>query len=335
MHEALLYEHLDHQRVRCNLCGHRCVIPANKQGVCQVRENQHGTLYTLVYGKQISSHIDPIEKKPLYHFLPGSRSYSIATPGCNFQCQWCQNWQIAHLPRFKDINSIDHTPPEKIVRSASSSKCESIAYTYTEPTIFFEYAYDTAILAHQNGIANVFVTNGYMTTEMLNLIHPVLDAANVDLKAFRKTTYHKSIGAGLQQVLDSMKTMKALGIWLEVTTLVIPGLNDDPAELKDIADFIAAELGEDTPWHISRYFPQYQFTNTPATPRQTLKKAEAIGKSAGLQYVYLGNIHGESNTHCQNCSQILVGRIGYQIQKNNIHDNKCKNCQAEIPGIWE
>ena len=224
MKEAALYEKITKDRVRCNLCAHHCVIADGKLGACHVRKNINGTLYTLVYGRTISQHVDPIEKKPLYHFYPGTSSYSIATPGCNFRCRWCQNWDIAQMPREQGLISGAEASPEQIVAGALASGCQSIAYTYTEPTIFFEYAYDTARLAHEAGIANVYVTNGYMTSDMLEAFHPYLDAANVDLKAFREKTYHRYVGAGLKPVLESMKVMKRLGIWLEVTTLVIPGL---------------------------------------------------------------------------------------------------------------
>ncbi|MBU1661415.1 MAG: AmmeMemoRadiSam system radical SAM enzyme, partial [Chloroflexi bacterium] len=298
MKEAMLYDKLDGDRVRCNLCAHRCVIAEGKLGVCKVRQNVEGTLYTLVYGRTISQHVDPIEKKPLYHFYPGSSSYSIATPGCNFRCQWCQNWEISQMPREQDLIAGRDATPKQIVADALDSGCRSIAYTYTEPTIFFEYAYDTARLAHAAGIANVYVTNGYMSTEMLETFHPHLDAANVDLKAFRDETYRRYVGAGLQAVLDSLISMKRLGIWVEVTTLVIPGINDDPCELREAAQFVAQELGTETPWHISRFFPHYKMGDIPPTPVETMRRAYEIGWEEGLRYVYLGNVGGESNTVC-------------------------------------
>ena len=330
----MLYEKLDDQKVRCNLCGHHCVIPVGKLGVCGVRQNVDGTLQTLVYGSAISKNTDPIEKKPLYHFYPGTGSFSVATVGCNFQCKWCQNWQIAHMPRHQGLIKVKDTLPEELVATAQNANCKSIAYTYTEPTIFFEYAYDTAKLAHEVGIANVYVTNGYMTTEMLEVFHPYLDAANVDLKAFRKKTYHKFVGAGVQPVLDSLKKMKELGIWVEVTTLVIPEINDDPAELLDTAVFIARELGVDTPWHLSRFFPHYQMPNVPATSISTLRQAQEIGQEAGLRYVYMGNVQEDSNTQCHACDELLIQRKGYYIAVNKIQDGKCSNCGVEIAGVW-
>lgn len=333
MKEAILYEKLPKSRVRCHLCAHRCVIAEGKPGVCRVRENVRGTLYTLVYDRIISQHVDPVEKKPLYHFYPGSRAYSIATPGCNFHCRWCQNADIAHMPREKGLIVGYEATPEQIVADARATDSRSIAYTYTEPTVFFEYAYDTARLARAAGIANVYVTNGYMTPEMLETFHPYLDAANVDLKAFRNKTYNRYVGAGLEPVLDTMKAMKRLGIWLEVTTLVIPGLNDDPAELRDAAQFVALELGPETPWHISRFFPTYRMTDRPPTPIGTLRRAQEIGLAEGLHYVYLGNVAGESNTSCHQCGRLLIRRSGYWIAENHVRDGRCPTCKSPVAGV--
>ena len=336
MIEALLYEKLPHERVRCHLCAHQCVISEGRLGVCKVRENIEGTLYSLVYGSTISQHADPVEKKPLYHFFPGSTAYSIATPGCNFRCPWCQNWQISQMPRERDLITGREAAPEQIVACALESGSRSIAYTYTEPTIFFEYAYETARLAHLAGLANIFVTNGYMTQEMLELFHPFLDAANVDLKAFRKETYHRYVGAGLLPILDNLKLMKQLGIWLEVTTLVIPDLNDDPAELRDAARFIALELGTDTPWHISRFFPAYKMVGVPPTPIAKLQQAQWIGIEEGLHYVYVGNIPDDrdQNTFCPECGGLLIWRKGYWIAENKIQEGRCPNCGTPIAGVW-
>ena len=333
MKEAMLYQKLSKDRVRCHLCAHGCVIEESRLGVCRVRQNVNGTLYTLVYGRTISQNVDPVEKKPLYHFYPGSRAYSIATPGCNFRCPWCQNADIAHMPRERGLIAGNKATPEQIVADARATDSRSIAYTYTEPTVFFEYAYDTARLAHAAGIANIFVTNGYMTEEMLETFHPYLDAANVDVKAFRKETYHRYVGAGLQPVLDNMGTMKRLGVWLEVTTLVIPGLNDDPAELRDVAQFISRELGPETPWHISRFFPTYKMADRPPTPVETLRRARQIGLEEGLRYVYLGNVAGESNTTCHQCGQMLIRRHGYAIAENHVSDGCCPTCGASVGGV--
>jgi pyruvate formate lyase activating enzyme len=298
-----------------------------------VRQNLKGTLYTLVYGRTISQQVDPVEKKPLYHFYPGSRSYSIATPGCNFRCQWCQNWNIAHMPRERGSIAGYEASPAHIVADARATNSRSIAYTYTEPTVFFEHTYDTARLAHAAGIANIYVTNGYMTTEMLETLHPYLDAANVDLKAFRQKTYNRYSGAGLGPVLDNLKVMKQLGVWLEVTTLVIPSLNDDPAELRDMARFVSQELGSETPWHLSRFFPTYKMTERPPTPVETLQRAQQIGLEEGLRYVYLGNVAEESNTACHGCGQTLIRRQGYWIGENQIQNGRCPVCQALVAGV--
>ncbi len=333
MREAQLYERLDENRARCHLCAHRCLIADGKRGICQVRENQGGTLYTLVYGRLIAQHIDPVEKKPLYHFYPGSTSYSIATAGCNFRCQWCQNWEISQMPREYHTIMGETVSPEQVVAAARRAGSRSISYTYTEPTVFFEYAYDVSRLAREAGIANVFVTNGYMTGEMLDAYHPYLDAANVDLKAFRDETYRHYIGARLQPVLDSLKKMQQLGVWVEITTLVIPEVNDDPAELRDIARFIATELGPEVPWHISRYFPAYQMTNRP-TPLSTLEQAREIGREAGLHYVYVGNVPGEENTHCHACGALLIRRSGFWVLENHVRsDGTCPRCGTAVAGI--
>ncbi|HLE28768.1 MAG TPA: AmmeMemoRadiSam system radical SAM enzyme [Anaerolineales bacterium] len=333
MKEAALYEKLADNRVRCHLCAHRCVITDGKKGVCQVRENRGGTLYTLVYGRTISQNVDPVEKKPLYHFYPGSSAYSIATPGCNFHCPWCQNWEISQMPREQHLIAGREATPEQIVADAVRTGSRSLAYTYTEPTIFFEYAYDTARLAQAAGLANIFVTNGYMTGEMLETFHPYLDAANVDLKAFREKTYHRCVGAGLRPILDNMKTMKRLDIWLEVTTLIVPGINDDPAELRDAARFVAQELGVDTPWHISRFFPGYTMTDRPPTPIATLQQAREVGLAEGLHYVYLGNVADESNTLCHRCGRLLIRRRGYWIAENDVRDGRCFACGALVAGV--
>jgi pyruvate formate lyase activating enzyme len=340
----MLYEQERDGRVLCFLCAHKCIIRADGRGTCQVRENREGTLYSLVYGDVIAEHADPIEKKPLFHFAPGSLAYSIATPGCNFRCAWCQNYDISQMPREQQVAlgivaNRPETPPEAVVKAAEMRRCSSIAYTYTEPTIFFEYTYDIARLAHDYGLANVYVTNGYMTREMLDVMHPHLDAANVDLKAFRDDTYRRHIGARLQPVLDSLKLMKGLGIWVEVTTLLIPELNDSDDELRDAARFIAEELGQETPWHLSRFFPTYKMTQTPPTPESTLRRALDIGKQAGLHYVYAGNSQQNMDTHCHVCGSLLIRREGYRVVKNVIAvseagaSNICTECGTPVAGI--
>jgi len=292
----MLYEKGEGGKVHCYLCAHNCKIASGQFGFCGVRQNTQGTLNTLIYAEVVAANIDPIEKKPLYHFLPGSVSFSIAAIGCNFRCGFCQNWQISQASRRsqKDKSRQGHElMPEEIVREAKDRRCESISYTYTEPTVFFEYAYDTAKIAKEAGLKNIFVTNGYMSKEALETINPYLDAANIDLKSFREEFYIKNCKARLQPVLDSIKLAKELGIWIEITTLIIPGQNDSESELSDIAGFIAG-IGKDIPWHISRFHPDYQFLDQKPTPIETLKKAEDLGKKAGLRYVYLGNVRNAS-----------------------------------------
>ncbi|MFH1519383.1 MAG: AmmeMemoRadiSam system radical SAM enzyme [Candidatus Omnitrophota bacterium] len=291
--EAMFYEKFKKDIVRCYLCAHHCKIAPDKLGFCGVRQNIGGNLNSLVYAKAIAANVDPIEKKPLYHFLPGSRSFSIATPGCNFRCGFCQNWQISQKPRSYDFQEGSELMPAAVVEKAEENHCQSISYTYSEPTIFFEYAYDTAKLAKQAGLKNVFVTNGYMSKEALVAINPYLDAANIDLKSFQEKFYLKHCQGHLKPVLDSIKLAKSLGIWIEISTLIIPGENDSSSELADIAQFIA-NVGEDIPWHISRFHPDYQFINHKLTPIETLKKAETLGREAGLSFVYLGNIRDVS-----------------------------------------
>jgi pyruvate formate lyase activating enzyme len=334
MKEAMLYDRLEGDRVVCRLCAHRCTIAPGKRGVCRVRENQGGVLYTLVYGPIIARHVDPIEKKALYDFHPGSRAYSIAAPGCNFMCRWCQNAEISQMPRERNIIAGEEVSPEEIVAAAGQSGCRSIAYTYTEPTIFFEYAYDTARLAHDAGLANVLVTNGYMTEEMLEAFDPYLDAANVDLKGFRDQVYRRYIGARLQPVLDSMVKMAELGVWVEVTTLVVPDVNDDSAQLRDAARFVAQELGVDTPWHVSRFWPSYEMTDVDPTSVAKLREAVAIGREEGLRYIYTGNVPGESSTLCHNCERLLIRRNGYAILENHVQPGgRCPDCEAPVAGI--
>jgi len=336
MKEAMFYEKLEDSTVRCYLCPHECKINDSRRGICGVRENKDGVLYTLVYGKVVARAIDPIEKKPLFHFYPGSTAYSIATVGCNLRCRNCQNFDISQLPK-KGRNLIigEEISPAEIVAAAKDAGCKSIAYTYTEPTIFFEYAYDTARLAHEEGICNVFVSNGYITDEALRVIAPYLDAANIDLKGFSEELYHKNCGAHLEPVLDALRLYKSLGIWLEVTTLVIPTLNDSKEDFRGIAEFIKG-LGVDIPWHISQFYPTYKLTNLPRTPVTTLREAREIGLEVGLRYVYEGNVPGEGNenTYCYTCGRMLIRRYGFQILGNSLSDTKCPHCGAVIDGIF-
>ena len=334
--EASLYERLANREVQCNLCNHRCVIINGKRGVCGVRENRNGILEALVYGRLIAQNVDPIEKKPLFHVFPGTLSYSIATVGCNFRCRFCQNADIAQLPADRNgMIAGDSCTPEDVVQKAMEAGCRSISYTYTEPTVFFEFAFDTARLAHEKGLLNIFVTNGYMTPEALHMIQPYLDAANVDLKAFNDDFYIKQCRAKRKHVMESLRQMKALGIFVEVTTLLIPGLNDDQKELEGLAAFIAKDLGPETPWHISRFHPTYRLTDRPSTPVESIHQARQIGLDAGLRYVYCGNIPGDEgeNTACYACKAALIERWGFRISKNVVQDGKCPECGAKIDGL--
>ena len=332
--EALLWDSLDDKRVHCHLCAHECRIPESKFGICGVRQNVDGILYTLVYGQVIAAHVDPIEKKPLYHFLPGSLSYSIATVGCNFRCGFCQNWQISQASRRDGAGASGATlMPEEIVEEARRNHCLSISYTYTEPTIFFEYAYDTAILAKKAGLANVFVTNGYMTRQALEMIRPYLDAANVDLKSFSEAYYKKNCMARLQPVLDTITSLKQLGIWFEVTTLIVPDENDSDEELSQIAGFLSG-VDKDIPWHVSRFHPDYRFLDHRATPIETLKRAREIGREKGLRYIYLGNVPEGANTYCYRCQALAVERRYMGMERCNLKNGHCPACDSEIKGIW-
>ncbi len=332
--EAMFWEKLDEKRVHCHLCAHECRIPESKFGICGVRQNVQGVLYTLVYAEVIAAGIDPIEKKPLYHFLPGSTTYSIATIGCNFKCGFCQNWQISQVSMKEgNIASRQRVMPAQIVAMAKQNGCLSISYTYTEPTIFFEYAYDAARLAKKAGLYNVFVTNGYMTRQVLETIQPYLDAANVDLKSFSDDSYKKTCKARLQPVLDTIAAMKEFGIWLEVTTLVVPDENDSDKELGQIAEFLA-RVDHNIPWHISRFHPDYEFQNHRATPIETLKRAKEIGQSAGLRYIYLDNVLEGTNTNCYQCHELIVDRRYMGLNKLHLENGRCPSCGAKIDGVW-
>jgi len=333
--DAMLYESLEDREVHCFLCSHHCRIKDGKTGFCRVRTNTAGTLKTLAYGKVVAAGSDPIEKKPLYHFLPGSLSFSVATMGCNFHCGFCQNWQISQIGE-EGLPELPGQPmsPAEIVERARKAGCSSIAYTYTEPTIFFEYAYDTARLARDADLKNIFVTNGFMTRQALETISPYLDACNVDLKSFSKEFYKSACRGRLQPVLDSISTMKELGIWVEVTTLIIPERNDDHEQLQQIAQFIAG-VSPDIPWHISRFHPDYQYGDTLSTPPETLRKAYSLGKEAGLQFVYIGNLPGEEyDTLCPACQYPLIHRGNLFASKSSMKDSRCPKCDNTVPGVF-
>lgn len=335
MKEAQFYEKKDEQKIRCYLCSHRCLISSGRVGVCGVRKNVDGVLYSLVYGKTIAENVDPIEKKPLFHFHPGSRSFSIATVGCNFRCLHCQNFSISQVTKGEGEIVGKSLSPEQIVKMAKNYQCKSIAYTYTEPTIFLEYALDTARLAHEQGIKNVFVTNGYITPEALQSAYTAIDGANIDLKSFDEKQHQKLCGAKLQPILESIQLYHELGVWVEVTTLVIPHHNDSEKELTKIAQFIVA-IDPCIPWHVTQFYPTYKLTNEPRTPIETLQRTRDIGKKAGLRYVYTGNIPGDEgeNTYCYRCGKLLIQRVGYLIQANHITDDSlCPSCGVRIDGV--
>ena len=333
MQEARLYEKLEKGKVKCFLCPQYCSISPGKRGICAVRENRDGTLYTLVYGKVVAEHVDPIEKKPLFHFFPGSRSYSISTVGCNFRCMHCQNYEISQYPKQNpDIPGKDMTP-EQVVREAEAAGCRSISYTYTEPTIFFEFAYDCARLAHERGIRNVFVSNGYTSPDAARLIAPYLDANNIDLKG-DDAFYKKIVGARLQPVLDTIRLMKELGVWVEVTTLIIPDYNDSDEFLTWTAEFLKS-VDPAIPWHVTQYYPTYELLDKPRTPVSSLRKAREIGLKVGLKYVYEGNVPGEGgeNTYCPSCGELLIRRLGFALTAIDMKDAKCPKFGTRIDGV--
>lgn len=336
MKEALFYKPETKGKVRCGLCNHRCLIEDGRRGICSVRENRGGKLYSLVYGKLVSENVDPIEKKPLFHFLPGSTSYSISTVGCNFRCLHCQNYRISQYPRLYEGEIVgEKRTPGDVVSGAELAGCRSISYTYVEPTIFYEFAYDCAVLARKRGIKNVFVSNGYMSPEATRHLAPVLDAINIDIKAFTKKFYKEVCKAHLAPVLDNVKLMHELGVWVEVTTLIIPGWNDSPDEFRDIARFIKG-VDPAIPWHVTAFYPTYKMVDRPPTPVASLRQAREIGLEEGLRFVYEGNVPGEGgeNTYCPACKTKLIRRYSFRIQENKLKDGACSECGEKIEGVW-
>ncbi|MFH1846039.1 MAG: AmmeMemoRadiSam system radical SAM enzyme [Candidatus Omnitrophota bacterium] len=333
--KAMLWEERDQNKVHCYLCSHQCIIAEGKFGFCGVRQNQKGELFTHVYAKVIAKHVDPIEKKPFYHFLPGSTAYSIATIGCNFRCSFCQNWTISQVSSENRDAQGYELKPEEVVSEAHKSGCQSISFTYTEPTVFFEYAYDTAKIAKEKGLYTNFVTNGYMTKQALDKIRPYLAAANIDLKFFRDESYQKICKARLEPVLNSIREMKKQGIWLEVTTLIVPGENDSDKELNDIALFLA-DVDKNIPWHISRFHPDYKYMESYPTPLETMDRAMEIGRKNGLKYVYPGNVSADVHTSCPMCGEILIKRSGFgaEVIRDFFSQGKCVACGEEIEGVW-
>ncbi len=366
--EALFWNNDGDNNVNCNLCAHGCRIAPGRCGRCAVRVNKDGILYSRVYGRVVAQNIDPVEKKPLYHFLPGSETFSIATIGCNFKCSFCQNHEISQAAEFienigtnddndintdnahkvhtvsnvhKDIDSNDDIygntciPPNAIVDAALRYKCKSVSFTYTEPTVFFEYALDVAKAAKAAGLRTVFVSNGFMTTECLRAVAPYLDACNIDLKSFRDEFYRDKCGARLTPVLESLKAIREAGIWLEVTTLVIGGLNDSDEELTGIARYIVNDLGADTPWHVSGFYPRYRMLSVPPTGAASIERAREIGVGAGLRYVYGGNVNVYRDTRCPGCGGVLISRRGYETRVAGlVAGGVCGACGQKIRGIF-
>ena len=315
----------------CLLCQHYCKIKEGKTGICGVNKNVGDKIECLVYGYPAAMNIDPIEKKPLYHFLPASKSFSIGTVGCNFKCPFCQNWDIS---QEKEINKSDYYSAELLALLASRKECESMAYTYNEPTIFYPFAKDVALEAKKLGIKNVYVSNGFESTEVINDMKGIIDAVNIDLKSFNASYYKKSLKGDLNKILENLKLFRKNDIWVEVTTLIVPTQNDSDKELKQIATFIAQELGVNTPWHISAFHPDYKLMNLPSTSFEILKKAYDLGKEAGLNYVYIGNIGFENPTKCSGCGEILIEREYFNVLENNLVDGCCPKCKKELEGIF-
>lgn len=332
--EARHYKKLDEGGIECGLCPRHCRITDLERGYCGVRENRNDVYYTLVYGRPCSLNIDPIEKKPLYHFHPGTKAFSLATAGCNVNCKFCQNWEISQA-RPEQIESRDLSP-KQIVEVCRERQVSTIAYTYTEPVIFFEYMYDIAERGHEQGIKSVMITGGYIDKEPLAEICTQMDAIKVDLKSFREDYYSKIVNGELQPVLDGLVQIKKTGVWLEIVYLVVPTLNDSDEEFTDLARWIKNNLGVDTPIHFSRFHPQYLLRHLPITPQKTLERAHDICKSEGLQFVYLGNVpgHPAESTYCPGCESVLIERRGYRIVKNAITGGKCSQCKRAIPGVF-
>ncbi|NJB67487.1 pyruvate formate lyase activating enzyme [Desulfobaculum xiamenense] len=335
MREALLWKAVSGQRVQCRLCSHFCIIDDGARGTCGVRENRGGSLFTLA-DRIAALHIDPVEKKPLFHFLPGTETLSFAAMGCNFSCSWCQNYSLSQPPRTGQSPEGQPAEPQDLVDAALRNGCASISYTYSEPTVFFEIMLDTAKRATQRGLYNIMVSNGFQSPQCLDELAPYINAANIDLKSFSEATYRDHCKARLAPVLDNLRHMMQLGWWVEITTLVIPALNDSDTELTDIASFIAKELGPDVPWHISRFHPDFTMHDRAPTPVTTLERAAAIGRAAGLHYVYTGNVPGHSgeNTVCPSCGATAIARRGFTLLSDPPHDT-CPECGAHIPGVFE
>ncbi|MGC8651043.1 MAG: AmmeMemoRadiSam system radical SAM enzyme [Minisyncoccia bacterium] len=337
MPEIKLYKKLKEEKIQCLACNNYCIISEGKSGLCGVRQNDKGKLKLLVDNRVAALNLDPIEKKPLFHFLPGSLAFSLGTLGCNFGCEFCQNWDISQAPKNQSVSFWgEEWFPERIIDYCQENNIPVIAYTYNEPTVWIEYALAIMKLAKKAKIKNVWVSNGYMSKETLKLISPYLDAINVDLKSFREDFYRRIIHAHLEPVKENIKKIWQMGVWEEVTTLIIPGFNDSLKELKDIAEFLV-KISPDLPWHISAFYPAYKMLNVPSTTQNTLIRAYKIGKKAGLNYVYTGNIPDENyeSTYCPKCGTKIIERWGIEMIQNNLQDGKCPKCGEKIPGRWK
>jgi len=334
-HEALAYEKLGDGQVQCHLCPRECIVPDGMRGVCRVRENRGGVYRTLVYGRVCAAHVDPIEKKPLFHFLPGTTAFSIATAGCNVQCQFCQNWQISQaLP--EKVDSVP-MPPEKVVERARSAGCPTIACTYSEPTVFYELMLDTARAGRKAGIHTVSITNGYIMPEPMKRLCEVLSAVKVDLKGFTEKFYRTYVRGQLRPVLDTLELLVKLGMHTEIVTLLIPGLNDSEAEVKQLSRWVVKNLGPDVPLHFTRFYPAYKMTNLSPTPPATVIRARQIAAAEGVRFAYVGNLPGNKyeSTYCPKCGKKLIERFGYYVGTVHIEDGKCAYCGEPIPGVWK
>ncbi|MBI9112524.1 AmmeMemoRadiSam system radical SAM enzyme [Maridesulfovibrio ferrireducens] len=337
LHPARLWKELKNGKVQCRLCNHFCIIEPDNHGICGVRQNIDGSLMTKTYDLVAAINIDPVEKKPLYHFLPGTSTFSLGTQGCNFGCEFCQNASLSQHPKSGREVTGQKVTPETLVELAISHKCKSISYTYSEPTIFFELMQDTAKLAHDHGLKNIIVSNGFQSPECLEELAPLIDAANIDLKSFNNTFYKEICKGKLNPVLETLKHIKKLGWWLEVTTLLIPGKNDEISELKQLANFIATELGEEVPWHISRFHPDYMMQDCPVTPMTSLTLARQAGNDAGLKYIYIGNVPGNefSSTFCPSCNKEIIRRLGFSMENMGVDHGMCKYCGCHANGVFE
>jgi len=325
---------LEEGEIQCALCPRHCRVPEGKRGYCRVRENRGGKYYSLVYGNPCAVHLDPIEKKPFFHVLPGTGSFSLATSGCNFECKFCQNWEISQASP-EDLYNYD-LPPELAVKKAKEMRARSVAYTYVEPVIFYEYMMDTGRLVKEEGLLNVFHSNGFIDPAPLRELCQILSAANIDLKGFTDSFYRKLCNGSLAPVLETLKTLKREKIHLEITNLIIPTENDQMEAVNEMCLWVKKELGTDTPIHFSRFYPLYKLQNLPPTPVSTLEKARAIALSAGLEYVYIGNVPGHEgeNTFCPNCHKKIIQRIGFMVGEMHLNKGKCGYCGKPIPGIW-